>query len=57
MILRLGTAILLLLVAAQALADFTDEVAGFIDGDSIHAMHNDRAQKIRLTGIDCTEKG
>lgn len=38
-------------------ADFTGQVVGVIDGDSIRVMHNGRAEEIRLNGIDCPEKG
>lgn len=38
-------------------ADFTGRVVGIIDGDTIEVLHNNRADRIRLTGIDCPEKG
>jgi micrococcal nuclease len=31
-------------------------VVGISDGDTISVMHNGRAEKIRLNGIDCPEK-
>ena len=38
-------------------ADFTGRVVGIIDGDSIEVLHNQRPERIRLSGIDCPEKG
>jgi micrococcal nuclease len=37
-------------------ADFTGRVVGVIDGDTIEVLHNQRAEPIRLSGIDCPEK-
>ena len=28
-----------------------------LDGDTIEVLHNNRADRIRLNGIDCPEKG
>src|SRR5438094_4600286 len=39
-----------------AFADFSGRVVGVTDGDTIKVMHNGRAEKIRLYGIDCPEK-
>lgn len=36
---------------------FTGEVVGVLDGDTIEVLHNGKAQRIRLHGIDCPEKG
>src|SRR2546422_7359342 len=49
--------LVLLLESAIAFADFTGRVVGVTDGDTIKVMHNGRAEKIRLHGIDCPEKG
>jgi endonuclease YncB( thermonuclease family) len=38
-------------------ADFTTHVVGVLDGDTIEVLHNGRAERIRLSGIDCPEKG
>ena len=38
-------------------ADFTGRVAGIIDGDTLEVLHNNHAEIIRLSGIDCPEKG
>ena len=37
-------------------ADFTGRVVGISDGDTISVLHEGRAEKIRLNGIDCPEK-
>lgn len=39
-----------------AYADFTGKVVGVIDGDSIRVMHEGKAEKVRLAGIDCPER-
>jgi endonuclease YncB( thermonuclease family) len=36
---------------------FSGRVVGVSDGDTINVMHDGRAEKIRLYGIDATEKG
>jgi endonuclease YncB( thermonuclease family) len=38
-------------------ADFTGRVVGIIDGDTLEVLHNNRAERIRLSGIDCPKKG
>ncbi len=38
-------------------ADFTGRVVGVIDGDTIEVWHNQHPERIRLSGIDCPEKG
>ena len=42
--------------SALAAADFIGRVVRISDGDTISVMHNGRAKKIRLNGIDCPEK-
>jgi endonuclease YncB( thermonuclease family) len=37
--------------------DFTGPVVSVLDGDTIEVLHNTRAERIRLNGIDCPEKG
>jgi endonuclease YncB( thermonuclease family) len=32
-------------------------VGPILDGDTIEVLHNDRPERIRLSGIDCPEKG
>jgi micrococcal nuclease len=38
-------------------ADFSGPVVSVLDGDTIEVLHNNRAERIRLSGIDCLEKG
>jgi len=38
-------------------ADFTVSVVSVLDGDTIEVLYNHRAERIRLNGIDCPEKG
>lgn len=42
---------------AEPSSDFTSKVVGVIDGDTIDVLHNGQAERIRLSGIDCPEKG
>jgi len=51
--------ILNLLVAPGELwaADFSGSVVSVLDGDTLEVLHNNRAERIRLSGIDCPEKG
>ncbi len=37
--------------------DFTGPVVSVLDGDTIEVLHNDHAERLRLSGIDCPEKG
>ncbi len=50
-----------LLFLNLALADLTPQfigkVVGVMDGDTIEVLHNGQAERIRLNGIDCPEKG
>ncbi len=36
--------------------DFTGQVVGVVDGDTIDVLHNGKAERVRLYGIDCPEK-
>ena len=36
---------------------FSGKVVSVLDGDTIEVLHNQRAERIRLNGIDCPEKG
>lgn len=47
----------LFLTSLAHAADFSGRVVGVSDGDTIKVMHNGKAEKIRLYGIDCPEKG
>jgi endonuclease YncB( thermonuclease family) len=40
-----------------AFADFTGPVISVFDGDTIEVLHNTGVERIRLSGIDCPEKG
>lgn len=53
----LSLVLLLILLPVPAFADFSGRVVGVTDGDTIKVLHNGRAEKIRLHGIDCPEKG
>jgi micrococcal nuclease len=45
------------LVTSQVIAaDFSGRVVGIIDGDTLEVLHHQRAERIRLNGIDCPEK-
>ena len=58
---RLAICSLLLLFSYPlAAADFSGSVVSVLsvlDGDTIEVLHNNRAERIRLSGIDCPEKG
>ena len=38
-------------------SEITGSVVSVIDGDTIEVLHNNKAERIRLSGIDCPEKG
>ena len=38
-------------------ADFTGPVVSILDGDTIEVLHNTHPAHVRLSGIDCPEKG
>ena len=44
------------LVCILFAADFTGNVVAVTDGDTISVLHNGKAERIRLNGIDCPEK-
>lgn len=46
-----------LVIAEAAHADLSGRVVSVLDGDTIEVLHNTRAERIRLNGIDCPEKG
>ena len=37
--------------------DFVAPVVSVLDGDTIEVLHNNHPERIRLSGIDCPEKG
>jgi len=49
--------VLLLFSSSLDAADFSGQVVSVLDGDTIEVLHNNRAERIRLNGIDCPEKG
>jgi micrococcal nuclease len=49
--------LLFVLHPSRALADFTGPVVSVLDGDTIEVLHNTHPERIRLSGIDCPEKG
>jgi endonuclease YncB( thermonuclease family) len=51
------TLLLALLFASAALADFTGPVVSVLDGDRIEVLHSTHPERVRLSGIDCPEKG
>ena len=49
--------VLYLFSYSLAAADFSGSVVSVLDGDTIEVLHNSKAERIRLSGIDCPEKG
>jgi hypothetical protein len=49
--------LLILLVTAAVAADFSSKVIRVHDGDTIDVLHKLHPERIRLSGIDCPEKG
>ena len=45
------------LLCIPFLLAFTGQVVGVMDGDTVAVMHHNKAERIRLFGIDCPEKG
>jgi micrococcal nuclease len=41
----------------RAVADFSGPVVSVLDGDTLEVLHNHHLERIRLSGIDCLEKG
>src|SRR5215510_5776298 len=51
-------ALLCILLARGALAaDYSGPVVSVLDGDTIEVLHNTHPERVRLSGIDCPEKG
>jgi endonuclease YncB( thermonuclease family) len=44
-------------VLSASTASFTGPVVSVLDGDTIEVLHSNKAERIRLNGIDCPEKG
>jgi endonuclease YncB( thermonuclease family) len=54
----LWSAAFVLLGAAPTLAaDFSGQGVSVLDGDTLEVLHNQHPERIRLSGIDCPEKG
>lgn len=47
----------ILLVVPVFAGEFYGQVVGVIDGDTFEVLRNGKAERIRLSGIDCPEKG
>jgi micrococcal nuclease len=55
---RLLAVVLLIISGLAAGGDtFTGRVVAVVDGDTIKVMHDGRAERIRIYGIDCPELG
>jgi micrococcal nuclease len=52
-----SAAVVLFLTAPAHAADFSGLVVSVLDGDTIEVLHNRHPERIRLSGIDCPEKG
>jgi endonuclease YncB( thermonuclease family) len=52
-----GVLSLILLPPTVAFADFSGLVVSVLDGDTLEVFHNRHPERIRLSGIDCPEKG
>lgn len=48
--------ILLFTPSVEAAFPFTGKVVAVLDGDTIEVLHNGKAERIRLNGVDCPEK-
>jgi micrococcal nuclease len=51
------TTALFLPTSLVSAADFSGPVVSVLDGDTIEMLHNQQPERIRLSGIDCPEKG
>jgi micrococcal nuclease len=49
--------LLFLIYPSGAFASFVGPVVSVIDGDTIEVLHNTTPERVRLSGIDCPEKG
>jgi micrococcal nuclease len=56
-LLRLLAFIVFVILVPYARADFSGLVVSVLDGDTIEVLHSNRPERIRLSGIDCPEKG
>jgi endonuclease YncB( thermonuclease family) len=51
------TTTLFLPTSLVSAADFSGPVVAVLDGDTIEVLYNQHPERIRLSGIDCPEKG
>jgi len=51
------TCFVLFLFPYSSFADFTDSEVSVLDGDTIEVLNGHHAERIRLSGNDCPEKG
>ena len=49
--------ILFVILVPYVHADFTCPVVSVLDGNTIEVLHNTHPERVRLSGIDCPEKG
>ena len=56
MLLLFAVLFTLWLTASALAGEFTGQVVGVLDGDTIEVLHNKRPERIRLSGIDCPEQ-
>ena len=47
----------ILLASIAIAADFAAKIIRVLDGDTIEILHNTHPERVRLSGIDCPEKG
>jgi len=55
--LALPAFLVLLLSSNGRTGDVTRTVVGVLDGETIEVLHNQHPERLRLSGIDCPEKG
>ena len=51
------TCFIVFLFPHLSFAGFTGSVVSVLDGDTIEVLHNTHLERVRLSGIDCPEKG
>ena len=51
------TCVVFLLFSCSSFAEFTGPVVSILDGDTIEVLHYAQPERVRLSGIDCPEKG
>jgi len=54
---RIALALFLSWLSIAQTANFTAQVVRVLDGDTFEILHNQRPERIHLSGIDCPEKG